>query len=74
MSDYLIEQGMTEYEEWDSEWDDDVNSDIEPFPVRRTKTCKFCNETGLVWLCVNSKWRLHSSNGKMHICPVNPLK
>ena len=44
MADYLIEQGMTEYEEWDSEWDDDVNSDIEPFPVRRTKTCKFCNK------------------------------
>jgi hypothetical protein len=37
-----------------------------------SKTCKFCQQQGLSWGKINGNWRL-VDNGKLHICPVNPL-
>jgi len=39
---------------------------------QRTKTCRCCGETRLVWMAIQGRWVL--GNGRtVHSCPVNPL-
>jgi hypothetical protein len=38
------------------------------------KTCRCCGERMLQWGNVDGKWRLFTTDGQLHRCPVNPLK
>ena len=40
----------------------------------RTKTCRCCGETGLIWMEHRDRWRLGKLGGGLHDCPVNPLR
>ena len=42
-------------------------------PSSSLKTCKYCDQEGLVWARHKGKWRLFQ-NGSIHKCPVNPLR
>ena len=52
-------------------WDNDA--DPEDF-VALGKVCKFCGAEYLKWIKSAKRWRLATSDGKIHQCPVNPLK
>lgn len=38
------------------------------------KVCKYCGTTSLHWENIDNRWRLFDIEGKMHQCPVNPIK
>lgn len=55
----------------DQMWDDPFGDD-EPDPPAFI-TCKYCKVDGFEWRTINGKWRLHTPDGKLHQCKVNPL-
>lgn len=41
----------------------------------KTKECKYCGQTGLVWTRVEGRWRLQEpSTGKLHTCVADRTK
>jgi len=86
MADYLLENIYDEYDPWEREFGipSDVRLDgfdnlmmnedgsfVGPRGSARTKTCRCCGTTELVWGRHGGRWLLHDSNG-VHQCPTNP--
>jgi len=70
MADFLNEQIQSYHEDVDNGL---YEPELEgPFPDP-TKTCRCCGHSGLKWGRYQGKWRLFEQ-GKLHLCPKNPLK
>ena len=67
---------LLEYMETRMIYNDDFNFEDEEdidFYIDNTKTCKFCQETGLHWRKANIGWRLFNQDD-MHKCTIVDVK